>query len=392
MRPPVLRTQETEGGRRATWTELFFDLVFVAAVSRTSQILADDPSRAGAMWFALLFVAVTWSWTNFVMYTERFDTDDVPHRLMKAAAMVAVAGVAYAAPDARGEGAVELALAYVAMRAVLIGLYLRAWRHVVEVRSAIEVYLVGFSLGAACWAASVFMEGDLRPALWLAGLAAELLTPVVGWARLGEAAAATEHLEERAGQFTLIVLGEAVIRSVEGLDGVEWTGTVWLTALAVAVAIVCLWWLTFDFVEAVPPGPRALAVLSAHIPTYMAIAALGVGFELAFHHVDEAVLLRQARWVICGSAALYLLGITAIASAGGRGLRAIAVHPVTAVVLLAVAALGTSWSPLAVVAVVAAALVVEILYKGTVFGWAGGATADTRAEGDRSSSVTSASR
>lgn len=183
MRPPVLRTKE-DGERRATWTELFFDLVFVAAISGTSQILADDPSGAGAMWFALVFVAVTWSWTNFVMYTERFDTDDVVHRLTKAAAMAAVAGIAYAAPDVRGDGAVEFAVAYVAMRAVLIGLYLRAWRHVVEVRSAISVYLVGFSLGAACWAASVFVDGELRIALWLAGLAVELLTPLVGWSRL----------------------------------------------------------------------------------------------------------------------------------------------------------------------------------------------------------------
>src|SRR3954471_22122212 len=111
VRPPVLRSQQSEGARRATWTELFFDLVFVAAVSRTSQILADDPSAAGAAWFAFLFVAVTWSWTNFVMYTERFDTDDVPHRLTKAAAMVAVAGVAFTAPNARGDRAVEFAIA-----------------------------------------------------------------------------------------------------------------------------------------------------------------------------------------------------------------------------------------------------------------------------------------
>jgi low temperature requirement protein LtrA len=382
VRPPVLRTKETDGERRATWTELFFDLVFVAAVSRTSQVLADDPSRVGATWFAFLFVAVTWSWTNFVMYAERFDTDDVPHRLTKAAAMVAVAGLAYTAPDARGDGAVEFALAYLAMRAVLIGLYVRAWRHFLEVRSAIAVYLVGFSLGAACWAASVFVQGDLRTALWVAGVVVEVVTPFVGWSRFGKAAAAPGHLEDRAGQFTLIVLGEAVIRSVDGLDGVQWNGRVWLTALAVAVVIVCLWWLTFDFVETVPPGLRALAALSAHIPTYTAIAALGVGFELAFHHVEEAALFRQGRWILCGAAALYLVGIACIAVAAGRGLHAVAVHPMTAVVVLGVGAFGTSFSPPAVVAVVAAALVAEILYKGTIFGWTGGAAAASGADGD----------
>ena len=236
------------------------DLVFVAAVSRTSQILADDPSAAGAAWFAFLFVAITWSWTNFVMYTERFDTDDVPHRLTKAAAMVAVAGVAYTAPDARGESAVEFALAYCAMRAVLIGLYVRAWRHVVEVRSAIAVYLVGFSLGAACWAASVLVEGDGRTALWVAGAGHRGRHPR---RRLVSASARPlrQPSTSRSGRASSRSSSSARRSSAPstGLDGVQWNGRVWLTALAVAVVIVCLWWLTFDFVENVPPGLRALA-------------------------------------------------------------------------------------------------------------------------------------
>jgi low temperature requirement protein LtrA len=380
VRPPVLRTQDTDGERRATWTELFFDLVFVAAVSRTSQLLADDPSRVGAMWFALIFVAVTWSWTNFVMYTERFDTDDVPHRLTKAAAMASVAALAFVAPDARGDGAVELALAYVAMRAVLVVLYVRAWRHVPEVRSATAVYIVGFTLGAACWAASLAVEGDGRTALWVAGLAIELVTPFVGWSRFGEAAVAEEHLEERAGQFTLIVLGEAVIRTIQGLDAVPVDGRIWLTVLGVAVVIVCLWWLTFDFVEEVPSGQRALAALSAHIPAYTDLAALGVGFELAFHHV-EASSFEQGRWILGASAALYLVGVAGIAMAAGRGPRALVIHPFTAAVALGAAVFGTSLSPPAVVAVVAAALVAEVLYKGTVFGWTGDALEGDDADG-----------
>ena len=322
-----------------------------------------------------MFLSLAWSWSNFVMYTERFDTDDVPHRLTKAVAMLAVAGLAYTAPDARGDGAVQFALAYVAMRVVLIGLYLRAWRHVPEVRSAISVYLVGFSLGAACWAASVFVQGDRRIVLWVTGVLVEVVTPLVGWPRLGDAAAATEHLEERAGQFTLIVLGEAVIRAVDGLDGVHWSARVSLTALLAAVVIGCLWWLTFDFVVTVPAGLRALAALSAHIPTYTAIAALGVAFELAFHHAEEAALFRQGRWILCGAVAVYLVGVTCIAIAAGGGLRTLAVHPLTAVILLGVGALGTSFSAPVVAAIVAAALVAELLYKGTVFGWAGGTAA-----------------
>jgi low temperature requirement protein LtrA len=370
VRPPILRTQEKDDDRRATWTELFFDLVFVAAISRTCDLLLDDPTRVGAAWFALLFVAITWSWTSFTMYTERFDTDDVPHRLLKAGAMAAVAVLAFVAPDARGEGAVELALAYVAMRAVLIVLYLRAWRHVPEVRPATAVYIIGFTLGAACWGASLLVEGDGRVALWVAGLAIEIVTPFLAWPRLGEASVHESHLEDRAGQFTLIVLGEAVIRSIQGLDAVSVDGRTWLIAAGIAVVTLCLWWLTFDFVETVPPGLRALGALSAHMPAYTALAALGVGFQLAFHHV-EAESFEQGRWILGASVALYLLGITGIAVAAGRGWRAYVIHPFTATVALGTALLGTSLSPPAVVGILAGALLAEVVYKGVVFGWTG---------------------
>jgi low temperature requirement protein LtrA len=374
VRPPVLRTQESDGERRATWTELFFDLVFVAAVSRTSQILADDPSGSGAAWFVFVFVAITWSWSNFVLYTERFDTDDVPHRLLKATAMLAVAGVAYTATDARGEGAVAFALAYAGMRAVLVALYARAWRHVVEVRSATSVYLIGFSLATACWVASAFVDRDVRTALWIAAVVIEVVTPLIGWPRFGEAAAAAEHLEERAGQFTLIVLGEAVIRSVEGLEGVAWSGALWMTVLAVAVVIAAIWWLTFDFVAKVPPGMRALLALGGHIPAFTAIAALGVGFELAFHHASEPALFRQGRWILCGAAALYLAGVTVTSIAARRSLRALAVHPVTLGIVLGAGAVATSLPSPAIVAVVAVVLVAELLYKGRLYGWTGEGT------------------
>jgi hypothetical protein len=104
---------------------------------------------------------------------------------------------------------------------------------------------------------------------------------------------------------------------------------------------------------------------------FTAIAALAVGFELAFHHVEETALFQQGRWILCGAAALYLVGVICTAMAAGRDLRAIAIHPVTAALVLGAGLLGTSLSPPAVVTVIAVALVAEVLYKGTLFGWTG---------------------
>ena len=98
------------------WTELFFDLVFVVAVGRTTDLLHEDPSPIGTLWFGFIFVVLVWTWSNFVLYTERFETDDVVHRLSKAVAMFAVAAGALFVPTVREGrvGANEFVVAYVA--------------------------------------------------------------------------------------------------------------------------------------------------------------------------------------------------------------------------------------------------------------------------------------
>lgn len=365
VRPPVLRTaEETDRKRQATWTELFFDLVFVVAVSRTNELLTADRSVTGALWFAGVFVAVAWSWSNYVMYAERFDTDDVVHRLCKAGAMFAVAAVAFAAPDVRGPGAVVFVVAYVVLRVVLVGLYLRAWRHVPDMRHATGVYLVGFGAGAACWAASLAVDPGQRPALWVAGGAVELLTPLLGWRRFGDYALDADHLEERSGLFTLVVLGEVVAAAVEALDGVEWTVAVWAAVVAAALVVLCLWWLTFDFVEVgVPAGRRALAYLYAHVPVYGAIAALGVGVELVLRSAPGAPLGTPVRWVLCGAGAVYLLGVAGVRASTDPYPRALVVHSIAAAALVVVGVAGSDMRGAAVLSVVAAVLGAELLYK-----------------------------
>jgi low temperature requirement protein LtrA len=309
------------------------------------------------LWFGFLFVVLVWTWSNFVLYTERFDTDDVVHRLTKALAMFGVAAAAFLVPTVREGGADDFVIAYLVVRLVLVGLYVRAWRHVAEVQSAVRIYLVGFTLGAACWAASLLVSSDARVALWVLGAAIELATPVVGWRRFGDSAVLEEHLEERCGQFTLIVLGEVVTGAVAGLTGVAWDASVWVLVIAASVIVLCIWWLTFDFVEAgVPSGPRALAYLSAHLPVYGAIAALGVGIALAFEHSHHTPLAEGTRWVLGGAVALYLTGSILVRASAQPDRTLVLVHVVAIGVVLLIAVAGSSWSGAVVMATLAAAL------------------------------------
>ena len=106
LEPPRLRTTEDlRSERHATWFELFFDLVFAAAVVELATALADDPTSAVFGRFAGLFLAISWAWTGFTVYANRFDTDDLIYRLIKAGAAFATAAIAIEIPRVMaGEG------------------------------------------------------------------------------------------------------------------------------------------------------------------------------------------------------------------------------------------------------------------------------------------------
>src|ERR671933_171185 len=95
LAPPRLRTiEDDESERRATWLELFFDLVFVVAIAQVGQVLAKDTSARGFVHFAVAFIPIWWAWMGFTFYADRFDTDDVVYSVWTIAGMLAVAAFA----------------------------------------------------------------------------------------------------------------------------------------------------------------------------------------------------------------------------------------------------------------------------------------------------------
>ena len=100
LEPPRLRTLETDEERRATWLELFLDLVFVAAIAQVASTLSADPTAAGFGRYLVLFLPIGWAWAGFTFYATRFDTDDLVYRSLMLLGMFAVAGLASTVPDA----------------------------------------------------------------------------------------------------------------------------------------------------------------------------------------------------------------------------------------------------------------------------------------------------
>jgi low temperature requirement protein LtrA len=315
VEPPRLRTtDDADEERRATWLELFFDLVFVVTVAELGNNLGRDVSVEGFLEFLALFVPVWWVWMGFTFYANRFDTDDLPYRLLTLVAMLGVAALATNVGDAFEGGSAGFAASYAAVRCVLLVLYVRARRHVKEARRLATWFLTVFSIAVGIWLASLLVDEPARYWLWAVALALELGAPIVGWRLIPQAPIHPAHIPERFGLLTIIVLGESVFAVVLGVTDVQWKTPAVLAAVAGFVAAASLWWIYFDFLDSsvVRRGIFAGLVFTySHFTIVAGLAAMGIGVKLAIlASTDERY--DGSGWILCGGLALTMVGLAAI--------------------------------------------------------------------------------
>ncbi|MBA2359078.1 MAG: low temperature requirement protein A, partial [Actinobacteria bacterium] len=193
-------------------------MVFVVAVAQLAGTLSADPTLGGFLEFAGLFAPIWWAWVGFTFYADRFDTDDVVHRLLVLAGMFGMATLAVQVPGAAGETARAFTVAYLVVRGLVIVLNARAWRHVPPARPMLTAFISGFTLGWLLWASSLLVGGPARYWLWAAGTAIEIGTPLVSRRVIQAAPIHASHIPERMGLFIIIVLGESVLAVVVGVS------------------------------------------------------------------------------------------------------------------------------------------------------------------------------
>jgi low temperature requirement protein LtrA len=152
--------------RRASWLELFFDLVLVAAVAGLAVQLREDHSVTALLVFAGLFVPVWWAWWGYTWYSAAFNADDPVNRIGLLAGMAGVGGIVVGIPGAAHGDSDTFVVAYVVLLALLAALYARAWVTVPIARPLSARYLAGDALGALIWLASLALAESVRPVAW----------------------------------------------------------------------------------------------------------------------------------------------------------------------------------------------------------------------------------
>ncbi len=367
--PPRLRVGDGEAGERhATWTELFFDLVFVVAIAALAHLLHDDLSFGGFLGFALLFVPVGWAWMSFAYYSDQFDTDDALFRVVMLGAMLVSAALAVNVGGALDGASGGFVVANVLLRVLLAGMYAWAWRNSTEVRPISARYGTAFSIGAGIWLFSLLVPEPARYALWALAIVLEMGMPVFSYATVPSVPGHASHMPERFGLFTILVLGESIILLTSAVADTSWRPASALTAAGGFVVAACLWWLYFDHVDEEAIGQSFTAGVAGvvkshvwgygHLAVWAGIAAASVGIEFAILETSEPALAAGPRAALCGGVSLYLLALCAIQLATPTSLQngVVAGRLTTAFFAAALVPLGALLSPLLLVGLLALAL------------------------------------
>ena len=372
--PAFWGSHAAELPRRVTWVELFFDLVFVAAVAQVGAPLAEDYTLAGLGRYAFLLAVIWWAWNGYAMYATRFDGDDRLQRSLTLLQMVAVIFMA-----ANAEGALDsvssagFAAAYALMRLVLVLQYVRALA-VREARQLASESAIGIGVAAMFWLASSLAPAPERYFLWAMALGIDIGTAVVTSRHVRSLPPHAEHLPERFGLFTLILLGESIIAIMKGIQSqADWTLPAAASVFLGIGLIFGLWWWYFDGASAAAHRPirvRAdvmrLAIWNyAHLPMYLGLALTAVGIEHIVRTGARALLHAEEAWILCGAAAVVtasLVLLTAVSShrefdrASGRLWHALALCAVP----LALPLTAKVVRPVVLVAMLAVTCVVQV--------------------------------
>lgn len=308
----------------ASTLELFFDLVFVFAMTQVSHLLLEHLSWLGALQSLIVLLVVWWAWQYTTWATNEFDPDAIPIRLLLIVIMMASLLMSVAIPEAFGDKGLLFAGAYVFIQVGRHAFmtFVAADRGSHERNRAAHI-LTWFCFGAVFWIAGGLVDGDARIILWLIALGFDyggpMITYPVPWlGKVGTDAwdVGGSHFAERFQLFTIIALGETIVLTGATTSGLELDFATVTAFTAAFLSTVCLWWLYFNYVASVfehllVESDNRTSVARhlytyGHIPIIAGIILCAVGDEIIIAHPTEYLKTPYLLAVVAGPV-LYLL-------------------------------------------------------------------------------------
>ena len=308
----VLRGED----ERVTPLELFFDLVFVLAITQCTALMAHEHSWQGIAKGLLVLGILWWAWVGYAWLTSVVDPEEGTVRLVIFAATAALLVAALCVPTAFDQSAGIFAGAYAIVRYAQIWLFILASREDPALRHSVLGLAISTTIGCGLIGAAALANGALQGALWALALLLDMGGPLFidteGWRLV------PQHFAERHGLIVLIALGESVVAIGAGAQrGVD--GGVAAAAVVRIAVVAALWWLYFDvvalvaarrLVNAAAGGERNRIARDSfsylHLPMIAGIVLVALGIKTTLAHTG-AELHDTAAAALLGGAAIYLL-------------------------------------------------------------------------------------
>jgi low temperature requirement protein LtrA len=372
----------TDDKHRVTNLELFFDLVFVFALTQITTLVDHEPNATGFARGAVL-LAIWFGWTAYSWLGNQARADEGLMRFCMLSALVGMFFVAVAIPssfDAGRAAAMLLATAYVLVRATHVIVYWIAARGDAGLRHQLLTGFTGTGVSAVLWLAGAAVNEHLRLAFWFTGWLIDFVGVYATSRNPGWRLTAASHFAERFALIVLIAIGESLVSIGVGVSAEDITWRLLGSVVLGLIVAISVWWLYFDVVAHVAEATllRAQGVMRVHlardsftylhlpIVTGIVLTALGLKFAVSGHHVHGV-----GCWTLFGGLALYLTSMSALRKRNVHtwNLRRL----VAAATLLLLAPIASHLDGLGQLAVAAAVAALLVSYEGIRF-------ADWRAE------------
>ena len=362
-------------GERVTPLELFFDLVFVLALTQCTALMAAEPTWEGLAKALLVLGVLWWSWTGYAWLTSVVDPEEGAVRLVMFTAMASFLVAALCVPEAFDSLGLLFAVAYGVVRVSHIALFGLASRGDPQLRRSVIGLGAGTAVGVALLATASAFDGALQGGLWALALVLDMAEPYFfgaeGWKLV------PSHFAERHGLIVIIALGESIVAIGVGAETGLDAGVVAAAVLGIGVA-AALWWLYFDVVALVAERRLSRAAVGReqneiardsysylHFPMVAGIMLGALGLKKTLGDVEDPLKMVPAVAML-GGTALYLLAHVAFRLRNVRTLNR--QRLVCALLLVAFVPAAVELPSLVTLAILTGALIALIVYETLRFG------------------------
>ncbi len=308
--------------RQATWLELFFDLIFVVALGKVTHFLAHvhHGHLSEGIWFKfiLVFIPLWWIWVGHIVYSNRFDADTRPHRLITLFLMSLLILLSVVVGEDINKNYLVFIMIYCIARLFIAGLYFGAAHSYPEKAGFSLKISVFFAIGALISMSSILFKAPIIVlSIFYLGILFDILSPVLFRRFINAIPVDKEHLVERVGLLAIILLGESIISLSNSVTNVTWNIPTIITA-SLGFSFVCMiWWIYFDsfiFLIKSKFDVNGIAILYSQLLTYMSFAVLANMIRHAILNdlaIDKFRLMAILGMILlyCGKQTAYIINV-----------------------------------------------------------------------------------